>query len=136
MLSVSIERLLRQRAPILVVDGLVDAEGDVCHAVFTIPADNLFVENGEMAEVGLIEHMAQAASAFTGLRALQAGATEPPLGMIGEVKNFRLHRLPRAGEQLQTTITFGPSAAGVTLVSGSTSVGSEPIAETLLKVSF
>lgn len=118
------------------VDGLVDAEGDVCHATFSVPIDNIFVENGTMAEAGLIEHMAQAASAFVGLRALQAGATEPPLGMIGEVKNFRLHRLPNAGEQLETTITMGPSAGGVTLVSGSVSSGGEPVADTLLKVSF
>ncbi len=130
-----IENLIPQRPPIVMVDEVLAVEGDVCTCRLTIRQDNFFMEpDGMIAEPGVIEHIAQSASAFAGLRAVEAGATEPPVGYIGEVKNFHLVRRPRAGEELTTMITMGPEVQGVTIISGTTCVSGEVIAETQMKI--
>ena len=119
----------------MMVDELLKVVGDECTCRLTVREDNFFLEeDGQMAEPGVIEHIAQSASAFAGYRAVAEGATEPPVGYIGEVKNFRLYRRPRLGDDLQTTITMGATVAGVTIINGTTLVGEETIAETQMKI--
>lgn len=130
-----IEELIPQRSPIMMVDELLKVVGDECTCRLTVREDNFFLEeDGQMAEPGVIEHIAQSASAFAGYRAVAEGATEPPVGYIGEVKNFRLYRRPRLGDDLQTTITMGATVAGVTIINAATLVGEETIAETQMKI--
>ena len=127
--------LIPQRAPILMVDALQDVGTDTGLTSLTIRPDNCFLdEDGRMEETGLLEHIAQSASAVAGHQALAAGAVRPPIGYIGEIKRFRLHRLPRIGEELHTTITLGPEAAGITLLTGETRIGEETVAETQMKI--
>lgn len=130
-----IEELIPQRSPIMMVDELLQVVGDDCTCQLTVRPDNYFLENDQqMVEPGVIEHIAQSASAFAGYRAVAEGATEPPVGYIGEVKNFRLYRRPRLGDVLKTTITMGATVGGVTIISGTTIVGEETIAETQMKI--
>ncbi|MBQ8274683.1 MAG: beta-hydroxyacyl-ACP dehydratase [Bacteroidaceae bacterium] len=130
-----IEELIPQRLPIMMVDELLKVVGDECTCRLTVREDNFFLEeDGQMAEPGVIEHIAQSASAFAGYRAVAEGATEPPVGYIGEVKNFRLYRRPKLGDDLQTTITMGATVAGVTIINAATLVGEETIAETQMKI--
>ena len=91
-----ITRLIPQRAPILMVDALLEAQDDTATTCLTIRPDNYFLdEDGRLDETGLIEHIAQSASALAGYKALRAGAAQPPVGYIGEVKKFRCLRRPR-----------------------------------------
>lgn len=130
-----IEDLIPQRPPIMMVDEVLAVEGDDCVCRLAIRKDNFFLEpDGMMAEPGVIEHIAQSASAFAGVRAVAAGATEPPVGYIGEVKNFHLMRRPGLGEVLTTTVTMGPEVQGVTIISGTTRVSDEIIADTQMKI--
>lgn len=130
-----IEELIPQRSPIMMVDELLKVDGDMCSCRLMIRDDNFFLEeDGQMAEPGVIEHIAQCASAFAGYRAVAEGATKPPVGYIGEVKNFRLYRRPGLGEELQTSIVMGATVGGVTIISGTTVVGEEIIAETQMKI--
>lgn len=132
---IDIERLVPQRAPILMVDSLDSFNGSDATTSLIIKADNFFIDSdGLIVEAGLIEHMAQSASAMAGYEALRQGAETPPVGYIGEVKNFSCYRRPAVGERLSTTITKGPEAAGVTIVICKTSTGDETIAETQLKI--
>ena len=131
----SIEELIPQRSPIMMVDELLQVEGDKCTCRLLVREDNFFLEeDDQMAEPGVIEHIAQCASAFAGYRAVAEGATEPPVGYIGEVKNFRLYRRPRLGDELQTKIDMGATVGGVTIISGTTVVGEVTIAETQMKI--
>lgn len=135
MMQVDIKALLLQRAPVLMVDALVSVEGDEAHTCFTIRPGNFFLdEEGRLEDVGLIEHIAQSASAFAGYMAKLAGAVDPPMGYIGEVKRFRCHRLPRTGDELLTCIRMGAEAAGVRLLWGETRAGGETVAETQMKI--
>ena len=130
-----IEKLIPQRSPIMMVDELLRVVGDECVCQLEVCADNYFLEeDGQMAEPGVIEHIAQSASAFAGYLAVANGATEPPVGYIGEVKNFRLYSRPKLGDVLQTTITMGATVGGVTIINGTTVVAEETIAETQMKI--
>ena len=127
-------KLMPQRDPIVMVDKIHDAEGDVAHTGLTVGPDNYFIEeDGQMAEPGLIEHIAQSASAFMGHKALLAG--EPlPVGYIGEVKKFHCYVRPAVGDELTTTITLGAEINGVTLMSGETRCGETLVADTQMKL--
>ena len=130
-----IKKLIPQRSPIMMVDELLEVHDDVARCSLTIREDNFFLEpDGAIAEPGVIEHIAQSASAFAGYSAIQTGATEPPVGYIGEVKRFRLNRRPRKAETLVTTITMGPTVGGVTIITGETVSGEETIATTQMKI--
>lgn len=132
-----IKQLIPQRDPIVMVDALIDVEGDVCHTSLTVRENNFFVEADErqMAEPGLIEHIAQSASAFEGYRYVQQGLPAP-VGYIGEVKKFHCYRRPAIGEQLTTTVTMGPKVNEVTIITGETRVGDEVVADTQMKIAI
>mgnify|MGYP001777092701 CR=1 FL=1 len=134
MKKVSITRLLPQREPILMVDELVHAEEDQAETSFEIRADNYFIEKDRLAEVGLIEHIAQSASAFAGYKAMETGAIEPPVGLIGEIKRFHCYRCPQVGEVLHTTVRMGAEVAGITLLTGEVRIQEEIIADTQMKI--
>ena len=129
----AIKQLIPQRAPIMMVDAFVSADGDEAQTALTIAADNLFVEDGVMAEPGLIEHIAQSASAFAGYRAVSQGLPVP-IGYIGELKKFHLYSRPAVGATLRTTITMGTEVNGITMLSGVTRVGDEVVADTTMKI--
>ncbi len=120
----------------MMVDELLWAEDEVCACRLEVRPDNFFMEeDGMLAEPGVIEHIAQSASAFAGYRAVCEGATEPPVGYIGEVKNFRLYRRPGLGDVLTTTITMGATVNGVTIIRGIThDAHEETVAETQMKI--
>lgn len=130
-----ITRLIPQRAPILMVDALLEAQDDTATTCLTVRPDNYFLdEDGRLDETGLIEHIAQSASALAGYKALRAGAEQPPVGYIGEVKKFRCLRRPRTGETLRTTLTLGAKAGGVTLLTAETQADGRTVASTHLKI--
>ena len=63
-----------------------------------------------------------------------AGASDAPVGYIGEVKNFHCWRCPRVNEVLHTVITMGAELEGITVIKGETFVGDELIADVQMKI--
>lgn len=132
-----IKSLIPQREPIMMVDSLDRVDGDTCVTSLTVRDDNYFIDNDKLlAEVGIVEHIAQSASAFAGHRALADGASQPPVGYIGEIKRFHCYRRPAIGERLSTTITQGPTVGEVTIIRGETFSGEEKIADTQMKIAI
>lgn len=139
-----IEHLIPQRKPFVMVDefevGEVPATADSltgasCTTSLSVRTDNYFIIYGnEMAETGLIEHIAQSASALAGYVAVQKGATNPPIGMIAEVKHFECQRRARVDEQITTTVTMGFSFGQMTMCHGKSCIGDETICEIDLKI--
>lgn len=135
MMDFEIEKLIPQRAPVVMVDELMEAEDDRAVTSLLIRKDNYFIaEDGCLSESGLIEHIAQSASAFAGYNALMNGAENPPVGYIGEVKKFRCYCRPQIGERLRTTVTVIAENDGVTLVKGETCVDGRTVADTQMKI--
>ncbi len=135
MIVVDIKRLIPQRSPILMVDQVDDVREQTAQTSLAIRPDNYFIdEDGKLSEPGLIEHIAQSASAFAGYKALEAGASQPPIGYIGEIKKFHCSCRPSVGTVLHTTVTMGPEVAGVTILNGEVRVGDEIVASTQMKI--
>lgn len=135
MNSYAIEQLIPQRAPIQMVDRLTAADGIYAETCFTVPQDCLFLdEKGQLEAAGIMEHIAQSASAAAGKQALDDGKTTPPIGYIGEIKKFHLYHNVKAGQVLLTKIKFGASINGITQVTGQTCADSVIIADTQMKI--
>lgn len=130
-----IKELIPQRAPIMMLDVFncataTDSEADTG---LTVTADNLFCSEGFFKEPGLIEHIAQSASAFAGYKAKIKN--EPtPIGFIGEVKKFRIHFLPQCGDVLQTHIRIVSEVLGISLIAAETKVNGEIAAQCQMKI--
>ena len=139
-----IERLIPQRKPFVMVDEFEAGEapttadsltGATCTTSLSVRKDNYFMlPDEEMSASGLIEHIAQSASALAGYVAVKQGATQPPIGMIAELKNFNCLRRPHASDQVTTHVTMGFSFGAMTLAHGISSVGDETICEVDLKI--
>ena len=128
-------RLIPQRSPFIMVDTIEQRDENSAATTLTVEADNYFMlPDGTMAESGIIEHIAQSCSALAGCQALAKNLTEPPVGIIGEVKNYVCHRRPRAGERLDTFVQFTMTFGNVSMATGKCCVGEEAIAEVNLKI--
>lgn len=129
-----IKKLIPQRDPIMMVDKFFAVEGETAETGLTVTERNFFIEeDGLMAEPGLIEHIAQSASAFAGHKALMAGLPTP-IGYIGEVKKFHCYQRPGVGAELHTFVTMGAEVNGVTLLTGETFVDDTKVADTQMKI--
>ena len=128
-----IKELIPQRFPMIMVDtfyGATDSEADTG---LTIADDNLFCSDGFFVEPGLVEHIAQSASAFAGYQA-KVKNKPTPIGYIGEVKKFRINFLPRTGDELYTHIRIISEVLGVSLLAAETKVGGEIAAWCQMKI--
>ncbi|MBR1632018.1 MAG: beta-hydroxyacyl-ACP dehydratase [Paludibacteraceae bacterium] len=128
-----IERLLPQRPPILMIDQLIEATEHEARTALTIVQNNIFCVDNNFREPGIIEHIAQSASALAGYNAL-CQSQPAPVGYIGEVKKFHINRLPKAGDTLQTHLQIVSEVNGVSLLKAETMVETELIASGQLKI--
>ena len=58
------------------------------------------------------------------------------VGYIGAIRNFTIHRRPRVGEVLVTTIHVEENVMGMTLATARIEVGGECMAETEIKIAL
>lgn len=128
-----IKELIPQRFPIMMVGTLYEADESDCLSGLTISQDNMFCVDGEFIEPGLIEHIAQSASAHAGVKAKLKN--EPtPVGYIGEVKKFKLVSKPKAGAKLLTSIHVVSEVQNVSLIKAETKVDGEVVASCQMKI--
>ncbi len=129
-----IKELIPQRAPIMMVDAFYSADEMECNTGLLIKSDNIFCENGELLEPGLIEHIAQSASAFAGYKEKLKNAENPPVGYIGEIKKFKLIRRPKVGERVLTNIRTVSEVMNVSLIKTEAKVNDEVVATCQMKI--
>lgn len=133
--SYNIENLITQREPIKMIDSLIDANNVMAITTLFINSNNYFVSTeGIMAEAGLIEHIAQSASAQAGYLAISEERKKTPVGYIAEIRDFKCYRCPLVGEELKTTISVDDIIGNITCISGMTKIDKELIAETKMKI--
>lgn len=129
----SITDFLPQRPPMVMVDGLLSSDEKQTISLFMPGIDNLLCLDGYFTEPGLIENMAQTAALRAGWESAKK-REEVATGFIGAVKNFRLHRLPLADEQLTTTITVTQMVWQMTRVQATVHAGGQIAAEAELSI--
>jgi predicted hotdog family 3-hydroxylacyl-ACP dehydratase len=109
--------LIPQRPPFVMIDKLLYCGENISRTGLLIRSDNIFVQNGELREPGLVENIAQTAAARAGY--MSQLENKPVLaGYIGSVKNLEIFSLPKTGDELVTEITIEKQIFDVTLVTG------------------
>lgn len=111
-------KLIPQQPPFVLVDELTEYDPSRIVSAFDVPQQHVLVDsNGVLTEAGVIEHFAQTIALHQGYDYFTRNLS-PPVGYIGSIKHFEIHRLPRAGQQLSTTVHILQHLFGVTAVRG------------------
>ncbi len=124
--------LLPQRSPMVMVSALVSYERDHLVASFSVNENLLFVEEEELQESGLLEHMAQSVALHTGFGYFLKGE-QAPIGYIGSMQQVEIFALPGVGREIFTEIRIIQEFMGVTLVEIITKLDGEIIAKAQMK---
>lgn len=126
-------KLIPQRPPIVMVDTFFEADSEKAKTGLRISSENIFCKEGVLQETGLIEHVAQSAAAFAGYEPYTRGES-PKLGFIGEVKKFKINRLPNVNEFIRTNLKVLGEAGGVTLIAAEVFSKEEILATCQMKI--
>jgi predicted hotdog family 3-hydroxylacyl-ACP dehydratase len=125
--------LIPQRPPIVMIDTLYFCTEQETKTGFTITKDNIFFEDNQFSEAGLMENIAQTAAAHAGFLSRKANR-EAPVGFIGAVKNLEIFSFPKEGDTLVTTVIIEQEVFGVTLISGNIVCNEQMIAKAEMKI--
>ena len=128
----SVISLIPQRPPMVMVDALLSYTATTGAAGLTVAADNLFVQNGQLQEAGVVEHIAQSIALHKGYY-YYLQHQPAPMGYIGSIKRMSIYALPQVGTTLTTELSIIQEFMGVTLVKVRTTLGGELIAEGEMK---
>ncbi|MDR2222701.1 MAG: ABC transporter permease [Flavobacteriaceae bacterium] len=132
--AIAIQNYLPHRKPMLMVDIILEITNDFVSTSFVVTSDNLFVSNGKLQEVALIENAAQTCSAIVGQSFFfdenhKEIENITVLGFISSMKKVTIHRLPLVGEKLITKGTLVSKIVGdetvICVIEVETTVGSE-----------
>ena len=102
---VSIRQFLPHRSPMLMVDDVLFLDEYTIETDFKIKEDNIFIEDGCLNEVGIIENAAQTCSGIIGWPQFEANKSNKDykvLGYISKIKNVEIHQLPPVNSILNT----------------------------------
>lgn len=135
LLDITPRELIPQQPPFVMIDGLTHCDESETATLFTVRADNIFVEDNEMLAAGLIENMAQTCAARFGY--LKINSNKPPrIGVIGAINRFHIERMPKVGETIATTIKVKDEVFGMTSVEAECLIDNNIIATAELKIAI
>lgn len=128
-------KLIPHRTPMVMVDTLVKANEETATSTLLINKKNIFLSNGELAEAGIIEHIAQTAALRIGYICRLKG--EPVRnGFIGSFKKFKLRRKAKTGELLKTDLKVVQTVGNITMISALVYANDEHIADCTMTVAL
>lgn len=133
--AIDIHELLPQREPFILIDRLVDFDEQRTVTRFTVRAEHLFCEEGELQAAGVIENIAQTCAARMGYINL-LHAERIKLGFIGAIRDLEIRRLPRCGETLETTIVTREEIFRMLLVEAEVRTEGELLATARMKIAL
>lgn len=122
-----------QRPPFVMIDEIVAVEGTDTTTSFTISAENVFAENGEFYEGGIIENIAQTIAAGAGYRLRQNGG-EPKMGVIASIRKLALQKRPQVGSTILTKAELMSDFGNALVVKGTVECEGENIASCQMNV--
>lgn len=130
-LPVSARAFIPQQPPIVMIDNILVCEDAQFVTDFLIRPDNVFVDGDCFRESGILENIAQTCAARVGFCAADQRV---PRGVIGGISNFVLHRHPKVGQQITTTIQVVAGVANALVVDAVVRCETEIIATSSMKV--
>ncbi|WP_136668247.1 ABC transporter permease [Flavobacterium sp. H122] len=104
---IEIQNYLPHRAPMLMVDFILDLNDHEVKTVFKIKPDNLFADANGFSEAGLIENAAQTCSAIVGQTFFldenqKVKEDVEVIGFISGIKKAKVYALPKMDETITT----------------------------------
>ena len=133
---IAADNILLQQPPFRYVDELVYYEEGLARTRFTVPPENMLIEDGRFTSAGVMEHMAQSSAAKVGYESKYIRHIPVQIGYIGQIKNFEVMRFPRSGEILETEVMTEYEMMGITLASITVLINGEPVARGQLKTAL
>ena len=133
MISEKILSFIPQRYPFVMVDALLSVDEKTARTGFKITAGNIFCEEDEFSEAGLLENIAQTAAAGAGYRESQANKPAA-IGYIGAVKNFEVFVLPQLNDALTTEVVITDKIFNATIIKGEIMCNTLLVAQCEMKV--
>jgi len=130
-----IKELIPQREPIIMIDAFYGCTATDGYTGFSVYPENIFCHKGFFSTPGLIEHIAQSASAFIGYMAITQ-SKPVRIGYIGEIKNYHKFYQPCIGNELRTVIHILSEVMGITLISAETKVEDRLAASCQMKIAL
>jgi predicted hotdog family 3-hydroxylacyl-ACP dehydratase len=122
-----------QKPPMVMVDRLLEIVDKTTVTTFLIREDNVFCENGEFREPGLIENMAQTAATGVGAKPGNLGG-KAPLGFIGGIRHLKIDDFPKVGQEITTRVTVLHEVFDATIAQGEVFLEGWLIASCELKI--
>jgi predicted hotdog family 3-hydroxylacyl-ACP dehydratase len=129
----NITALIPQRPPFLMIDKLLYCGETITQTSFLVTEKNIFVENEEFCEAGLMENIAQTAAARAGYIA-RLENKPVSVGYIGAVKNLEITSLPKINDKLITEIKIENQVFDVILISGRVCCKDKLVAKCEMKI--
>ena len=134
--EIDILKIIPQKPPFVMVDRLLYRDSITTKTTFTVREDNIFFDDGVLAEAGLLENIAQTCATFVGNIDKEAGTTGVKIGFIGMIRNLEIARLPKLGETLVTQINLIEKVFQISLINATVSVEDEIITSCEMKISL
>ncbi|WP_269222452.1 ABC transporter permease [Flavobacterium sp. IMCC34518] len=104
---VDIKKYLPHRAPMLMVDMILEMDDEKVETIFEIKEDNIFLKNGFLTESGLVENMAQTCSSVVAKdyfidenKKDKTGVYV--VGFISGIKTLKIHSSPKVNDVIFT----------------------------------
>lgn len=134
--QIDVLEIIPQRPPFVMIDRLTHFDEVTTATAFAVRADNIFVDDGVLTASGLIENIAQTCAARMGYVNRYIYKRTVKLGFIGAIRDLRILRTPRIGEQLVTTITTLEEVFSMTLVQAEVRAGDEVLVSAQMKIAL
>lgn len=132
--TIDIHELLPQQEPFVMVGSLTGFDLVRTQTQTTVLQENIFMEDGHFSAPGLIENIAQTCAARIGYVNKYILKKGIQIGFIGAIRNLQVHRLPKVGETLVTTVDVREEVFGMTLADAQVCSNGELLVETEMKI--
>jgi predicted hotdog family 3-hydroxylacyl-ACP dehydratase len=108
---IDIKKYLPHRSPMLMVDMILVMDDEKVETIFELKEDGIFIQNGILTEVGLIENAAQTCSSVIAKDYFVDGNNQDKtdvnvVGFISAIKTLKIHKLPNVGETIKSIATL------------------------------
>ncbi|MFT5513182.1 MAG: hypothetical protein ACI8SE_001583 [Bacteroidia bacterium] len=127
--SSHITEYIQQRPPFVMVDKLLSAENGRFESTFQILSDNILVEQKTLTVYGLIENIAQTASAGLHASMIRLAKTTGGTGVLGGVSKLSVKNIPPVGSNIRTTVRIITELGKMIKIHGSTYLNKECLME-------
>lgn len=134
--NVNVQELLPQRPPFVMVDKLLRCDSEATVTSLLVRNNNIFCDNGQLTEAGVIENIAQTCAARMGYINRYICNDTVKLGFIGAIRNMEIRRMPQTGETITTRISIAEEIFKMMLVNAVVCIGEELISSAEMKIAI